>query len=385
MIYFDHAASSWPKPEAVVKAMVEAIEEYGANPGRGGHQLSLRASNAIYQTRGLLAQLFGVKDPKNIIFFQNATGAINQALKGFRWTAGDQIITTMYEHNSVRRPLEFLHREYGVEITYFQPNNNGQVDLKRFNAVLTPQTKLIVSTHVSNLTGAILPIKQIGRLAKEHQIPFLVDASQSAGVLSIDVDEMGIDLLAFPGHKGLYGPQGTGGLYIAPDIELVPIIHGGTGSQSEAVDQPLTRPERYESGTMNTPGIAGLGAGVQFVLDQGIQSIYEHEMKLTHYALKRLKEVKGLVVYGPEEEVERAPVISLNLEGIDSQEVSYVLDQHYGIATRAGMHCTPLGHQSIQTDQIGAIRISFSYFNQKEEVDQLVKALVEIRVGMLGE
>lgn len=385
MVYFDHAASSWPKPENVVEAMAKAVREYGANPGRGGHQLSQRASKVIYETRKLLAHLFGVKDPKNIIFFQNATLSINQALKGLQWKAGDQIIATMYEHNSVRRPLEYLQREYGVEIKYIQPNQNGQIKMEIFNELLSNQTKLIVSTHVSNLTGAILPIKEIGQLAKEQQIPFLVDASQSAGVLSIDVEEIGIDLLAFTGHKGLYGPQGIGGLYIAPTVDLTPLLHGGTGSQSEAVDQPLARPERYESGTLNTPGIAGLGAGVQFVLDLGLESIYEHEKMLTHYALKRLKEIKGVIVYGPDEGVERASVISFNLEGIDGQEIAYILDQHYNIATRAGLHCTPLGHQSIQTDQIGTIRISFGYFNQKEEVDQLVKALEEIRIGMLGE
>lgn len=384
MIYFDYAASSWPKPEGVVEAMMEAVQEYGANPGRGGHQMSLRASKSINHTRKLLAQLFKVKDPKNIIFFQNATGAINQAIKGLRWATGDQIIATMYEHNSVRRPLEYLRREYGVEIIYLQPDHNGHVDIERFNEVINPRTKLIVSTHVSNLTGTILPIKKIGKLAREHQIPFLVDASQSAGMLPIHVEEMCIDLLAFTGHKGLYGPQGTGGLYVAPEVDLVPLLHGGTGSQAEANDQPQARPERYEAGTLNTPGLAGLGVGVQFILDQGIETISNHEKKLTQYALAKLKEVKGIVVYGPDEGVERAPVIPLNLEGIDGQEVAYILDQHYSIATRAGMHCSPLGHQSIQTDQIGAIRISFGYFNQMEEIDQLVSALEEIRIGMIG-
>lgn len=385
MIYFDHAASSWPKPKGVAEAMLEAVQEYGANPGRSGHQLSVKASQSINQTRVLLAQLFSIKDPKNIIFFQSATVAINQALKGFRWTTGDQIISTMYEHNSVRRPLEYLQREYGVEVIYLQPDNNGHIDMERFKEVITARTKLIVSTHVSNLTGSILPIKQIGQLAKEHQLPFLVDASQSAGMLSIDVNEMCIDLLAFPGHKGLYGPQGIGGLYVVPGIDLVPLIHGGTGSQSEAIDQPQARPERYEAGTLNTPGLAGLGAGVQFVLEQGVEVIYNHEKELTDYALAKLKSVEGILVYGPDKGVKRAPVIPFNIEGIDGQEVAYILDQHYSIAVRAGMHCTPLGHQSIQTDSIGAIRISFGYFNHKGEIDLLVSAIEEIRTGMLGE
>jgi cysteine desulfurase family protein len=384
MIYFDNAASSWPKPEGVAEAMVEAVKEYGANPGRGGHQLSLRASRVIFQTRATLGKLFGIKDPTNIIFFQNATGALNQGIKGFKWQEGDYIISTTYEHNSVRRPLEFLHREYGVQVSYIEPDVNGKVDLEKLKNSISNQTKLIVCTHVSNLTGSILPIKEIGALAKAFQIPFLVDASQSAGAIPIHVGEMGIDLLAFPGHKGLYGPQGTGGLYISPELDLVPLLHGGTGSQSEAIDQPSVRPDRYESGTVNTPGIAGWKVGLDFILKEGIDRIWEHEQTLTQYALEKLKQVNHLKIYGPDEAVKRAPVIPINLEGVDAQELSFILDQHYGIATRAGMHCTPLGHRSIKTEDTGVVRVSFGFFNTREEIDQLVKALQEISVGMLS-
>ncbi|WP_025027522.1 aminotransferase class V-fold PLP-dependent enzyme [Caldalkalibacillus mannanilyticus] len=378
MIYFDNAASTWPKPEGVGEAMLEAVKEYGANPGRGGHQLSLKASRVVFQTRAALAKLFGIKDPTNIVFFSNATVALNQVIKGFRWQEGDHVISTTYEHNSVRRPLEFIHREYGVQVSYIEPDHNGHIPLDEVEKLIHSKTKLIVCTHVSNLTGSILPVTEIGHLAKQHQVPFLVDASQSAGSIPIHISEMNIDLLAFPGHKGLYGPQGTGGLYISPDIDLLPLVHGGTGSQSESIDQPTVRPDRYESGTVNTPGIAGWKAGLDFVMQEGIDTIWEHERSLTQYALQELKKIEQVIIYGPDEEVERAPVIPINIKGMDAQECSFILDQHFGIATRAGMHCTPLGHQAIQTIESGAVRISFGYFNTLEEIDQLIVAVKEI-------
>lgn len=385
MIYFDHAASSWPKPDGVAQAMAEAIEEYGANPGRGGHQLANKASEVIYKTRKLLALLFRIQDPNRIVFYPNATGALNQAIKGFDWESGDQIIATMYEHNSVRRPLEFVRREYGVDVLYIQPDHNGDIHLEELEKQINQKTKLIVTTHVSNLTGAILPIADIGKVAHQFHIPYLVDASQSAGILPIDVGAMYIDLLAFPGHKGLLGPQGTGGLYLSPKMTLKPLLHGGTGSHSEGADQPQDSPQRYEAGTLNTPGIAGLHAGLSFLLKEGIEEIEKHEQELTQYALQRLSTIKGVRLYGPDVDKRRAAVIALNLEGVDPQELASILDQHYGIATRAGLHCTPLAHQSIQTEENGTLRISFGYYNRTEEVDQLLTALEEIRIGFLGE
>ncbi|QZT35262.1 aminotransferase class V-fold PLP-dependent enzyme [Caldalkalibacillus thermarum TA2.A1] len=384
VIYFDQAASSWPKPDGVAKAMMEAVQQYGANPGRGGHQLAVRAAQTISQTRARLAKLFGIKDPKHIIFFQNATQALNQAIKGFEWKTGDHVLTTAFEHNSVRRPLVYLRDRYGVKLTFIEPDHNGHIDLDQVSQALTPRTKLVVATHVSNVTGAILPIRQLGRLARQHHIPFLVDASQSAGILPVDVEEDCIDLLAFPGHKGLYGPQGTGGLYISPQIDLIPLFHGGTGSHSELEQQPDSRPARYESGTLNTPGIAGLNVGVGFVLEQGVEKIWDHEWMLTQYALEQLSQIKGLHLYGPELGVKRGPVVAFNLEGIDPHEVAMILDQHYGIATRAGLHCTPLAHQALSTSPVGTVRASFGFFNRKEEIDQLVQALLEIKAGLLG-
>ncbi|MDQ0339287.1 cysteine desulfurase family protein [Caldalkalibacillus uzonensis] len=384
MIYLDQAASSWPKPDGVAEAMLEAVQHYGANPGRGGHQLAVRAAHTISQTRSRLAKLFGIKDPQHIIFFHNATAALNQAIKGFEWAKGDHVLATAFEHNAVRRPLAYIRERHGVKVTYIQPDHNGRVNLDQVAGALTPYTKLIVATHMSNVTGAILPIREIGQLAREKQIPFLVDASQSAGILPIDVEEDCIDLLAFPGHKGLYGPQGTGGLYLSPQLDLIPLFHGGTGSHSELEQQPDSRPARYESGTLNTPGIAGLNVGVSFVLEQGVEQIWEHEWQLTQYALQQLSQIDALQLYGPEMEVKRGPVVAFNLAGIDPHEVAMILDQHYGIATRAGLHCTPLAHQMLKTDPVGTVRASFGFFNRKEEIDQLVQALLEIQEGLLG-
>lgn len=385
MIYFDQAASSWPKPERVITGVTEAIRDYGANPGRGGHQLASKASQMIWKTRKKLAQLFGVQEPKQIVFFQNATGALNQAIKGFTYQPGDQIIATMYEHNSVRRPLEYLRQTYGVEINYLSPDHNGDIQLDKLEAMVTDKTKLIVSIHVSNVTGAILPIAEIGQLAARYQVPFLVDASQSAGILPIDVNQMKIDLLAFAGHKGLFGPQGTGGLYISPQLTLTPLLHGGTGSQSEEADPPLTGPERYEAGTLNTPGIVGLYEGVSFILEEGLEKIYAHEKKLTNYALEQLTKLKGITIYGPDINRERAAVISFNLAGVDPHELAGILDEHYSIATRAGLHCTPLAHQALETHDQGAVRISFGYFNTIAEIDKLIAALEEISLAFIGE
>lgn len=384
MIYFDQAASSWPKPPQVSEKMKEVVDSYAANPGRGGHELTIKASECIRLTRQRLATLFNVKQPRNIIFTHNATFALNQAIKGLHWNEGDEIVTTTYEHNSVRRPLINVAKTYGVHIHYVTPNLDGDIDLIMFERMVCDKTKLVVINHISNVTGAILPLKSLAEIAQKKGALVLVDASQSAGIIPIDVEELAIDMLAFPGHKGLYGPQGTGGLYISPNIDLLPLLHGGTGHHSEEEDQPNIRPEKYEAGTLNTPGIAGLGEGVQFVLEQGVENIRAKEWEITSYALKSLQQIEEIEVYGPSLERFRGPVISFNMKEVQAQELATILDQHYQIATRAGMHCSPLGHQSINTEAIGAVRISFGMFNTIEEVDQLMNALKEIKEGLLG-
>jgi len=381
IIYFDNAASSWPKPPEVSQKVAECIQDYGANPGRGGHQLSLKASKVIYKARVKLAQLFGIANPNDIFFTMNCTMSLNMAIKGLL-QPGDHVITTTIEHNSIRRPLEYLKKTRGIEITYIKPEKNGFC-IEDFKKAVKNNTRLIAVSHASNLLGMIVPIEEIGRIAGEFKIPFLVDAAQSAGVLPINVAEMNISLLAFPGHKGLYGPQGTGGLYVDPELEIEPLLHGGTGSHSELIDQPNTRPDRYESGTLNTPGIAGLLAGVEFVLQQGVDRIREKEWELTQYTLEKLADIPGIEIYGPDPHVERVAVISFNITGMDAAEVAYILDQEYGIAVRSGFHCTPLAHETAGTVEIGAVRVSFGYFNTREQVDQFIMAIKEIQEAIL--
>lgn len=384
MIYFDNAASTWPKPPEVSRAMLTNIEQYAANPGRGGHQLSKKAGDVVQMTRKSLASLFSISDPKNLIFFANATQALNQAIKGYL-QPGDHVITTTIEHNSVRRPLAFLEKEKNIEVSYVSPRPGWKFEVDDFRKEIRSQTRLIVVSHGSNVTGVILPIDEIGALAREKGIVFLVDASQTAGVIDIKVNEAGIDMLAFPGHKGLYGPQGTGGLYISPDIELTPIFHGGTGSQSEMVEQPPNRPDRFESGTLNTVGIAGLGAGVEFVKKTGIKTIRDQEKKLTNHLIDALLSMEGITVIGPDQGQERLGVVSFTMDHIDSSEVAMILDQHYQIAVRAGFHCSPLAHETAGTIHSGgAVRISFGYFNTKNEVDTLIDAIKEIHESMTG-
>ncbi|KZE39387.1 cysteine desulfurase [Brevibacillus parabrevis] len=377
IIYLDNAASTWPKPPGVKERMAEVIEDFAANPGRGGHTLAMKASKTVFRTRVQLSRLFGIQNPNNLFFYLNATQALNQAIKGYL-KAGDHVIASSVEHNSVRRPIEYMRREHQVEATFVEPRADFLFHVEDFVKAIQPNTRLLVVSHASNLTGVILPIAELGQLTKERGIAFLVDASQTAGVLPIHVEEMKIDMLAFPGHKGLYGPQGTGGLYVHGDIDLEPLIHGGTGSQSEAIDQPTTRPDRYESGTLNTPGLAGLQAGVDFILEQGVDRIREHEWELAKQTIIGLQQIPGVQVYGPGIETERVAVIAFNIGEADASEVSFILDQQYGIATRSGYHCTPLGHQTAGTEQRGAVRASFGMFNTEKDVEALMNAVREI-------
>lgn len=377
LIYLDNAASTWPKPPEVKEIMVECLEQYGANPGRGGHQMAMKASKVLFYTRVKLAKLFNVSNPNDIIFTSNATSALNQGIKGWL-KSGNHVITTTLEHNSVRRPLEYLRQKDGVEISYVKPREDYTFAMEDFEKEFNQQTSLVIVNHASNLVGTIVPIKELGELCRKYKVPFMVDASQSAGVFPIDVQAMNIQLLAFPGHKGLYGPQGTGGLYIDPKMDLEPLLHGGTGSHSESLEQPTTRPDRYESGTANTVGIAGLGVGVDFVLKTGVDQIREKEMKLTYKLIEGLEKLEGVQVYGQDKNIERAAVVAFSIEGLDASESAYILDQQYGIAVRAGYHCTPLGHETIGTMNQGAIRASFSYFNEMEDVEALILAVQEI-------
>ncbi|GIP22371.1 aminotransferase class V-fold PLP-dependent enzyme [Paenibacillus sp. J22TS3] len=378
MIYLDHAATSWPKPAGVIQAVQEVLTSGTTNPGRGTHGMAIQAGRVLMRTRSRIAQLFNVKNSADIAFTSNTTSALNLAIKGLL-RPGDHVIATMVEHNSVRRPLEFLKRAYGVKVDYIAADQEGQIDLVGFErSFMSNNTRLVVCSHSSNLLGSITPVKEISKLAHKNGALLLVDAAQTAGAYPIDVGDMGIDLLAFPGHKALLGPQGTGGLYISPEIDLVPHLHGGTGSQSEELEQPSVRPDRYEAGTPNTPGIAGLGEGVGEVLSVGVDNIHKHEWMLTQLIMKGLAEIPGIHILGPALGKPRTGIVSFNVENMDAAEVAFKLDRNYQIAVRAGFHCTPLGHETAGTLQSGAVRASAGYNTTVEEVQALITAMQEI-------
>lgn len=376
MIYFDNAATTFPKPEKVYKSMDDCMRVYCANPGRAGHKMAMQSARAVEGVRDLVAKLFNIADPMDVVYTFNATDSLNLALKGFL-KSGDHVITTTMEHNSVLRPIMELEN-IGVEHTFVEADSEGRIDPKDVEAAIKDNTKLIAIIHASNVTGTIIDIKAIGEIAQKNKIAYLVDASQSAGVYDIDVQAMNIDMLAMPGHKGLLGPQGTGILYVNPKIRLRSLREGGTGSRSEDIIQPDLYPDKYESGTHNTPGIVGLGAGIEFLFETGIEKIREHEEELAQYFIDEVVKIPKVVLYGPKSAKERAAVITLNIGEVDSGEVTFLLNSQYDIATRSGIHCAPLAHKTIGTLEQGAVRFSFGYFNTKEEVQKAIEALKEI-------
>jgi cysteine desulfurase family protein len=377
VIYFDNAASSWPKPPEVIKAMNEVILQYSANPGRGSHKMAVKASRALFETRKNIAKLFHINNPNDISFGLNTTMALNQAIKGFL-KDGDHVISTGIEHNSVRRPLEYLKSKMNIEVSYLPTDARGNINPEDISAAVREQTRLLVCSHSSNLMGTLLPIGQISEVIRKHDIKLLVDAAQTAGTYPIDVGLLGIDMLAFPGHKGLLGPQGTGGLYVHPSIDLEPFMHGGTGSQSEMVEQPTVRPDRYESGTQNTTGIAGLNEGVKFILNEKVENIHNKEWNLTQRLMEGLSLINGLEIIGPRLGEDKTGITSFYSKNIDSSEVAFILDQSFNIAVRSGYHCTPLAHECAGTIETGAVRASVGYFTTEAEVDHLIHAVKEI-------
>lgn len=376
MVYFDSAATSWPKPPEVWQAMEHFIKKVGASPGRAGHRRTVEANAIVDETRQLLAKLFNIKDHERIIFTLNATDSLNLAIKGLL-RPGDHVITSSMEHNSVTRPLYTL-ASYGAEVTKVACDGQGNICVKDIEDAIRPNTRAIVMTHASNVTGTIMPVEEVGRIAARHNIYFIMDAAQTAGLLDIDVEKLNISILTFPGHKSLFGPQGTGGLYIREGVELLTLREGGTGSGSETPTQPAMMPERYESGTLNAVGIAGLGAGVKFLLRVGMDKIREHEMKLTKRFLDGAANIKGLQIYGPPDIKQRVPVVSFRIEGYQAGEVGGRLDKEFDIACRAGLHCAPDAHHTLGTFKEKLVRFSFSYYNTAEEVDYALRALRQI-------
>lgn len=376
MIYLDNAATTFPKPEAVYNAMMDCMKNYCANPGRAGHKLAMKAAREIYDTRENIAKLFNIDNPMNIVFTNNATDSLNLAIKGVV-NKGDHIITTSMEHNSVIRPIKALEK-IGVENTIVQCDEQGFLNVDDLENAIKPNTKLIVTTHASNVCGTLIDIKSISEIANKHNILYLIDASQTVGVYDIDLKAIKADMLAAPGHKGLLGPQGTGILYIREGLNIDILKEGGTGSRSEDLFQPDLLPDKYESGTHNTPGIVGLNEGVKFIFKEGIDKIKEHEEELCKYMLERLDEVPNIKIYGPKDANKRASVISINIGNMDSGEITFLLDSEYDIATRSGIHCAPLAHKTLGTLEQGAVRFSIGYFNTKEEIDKAITALKQI-------
>ena len=379
LIYLDNAATSFPKPPQVVEAIAHFLTHIGANAGRSGHRLSVEAGRIVYQTREALAELFHVSDPLRIVFGHNVTEMLNLVLKGFL-RPGDHVITSSMEHNSVMRPLRALERE-GVRVSVIPCSPEGLLDPAEIEKAIRPNTRLIVLNHASNVTGTLLPIREAGEIARRHGIFLLVDAAQTAGAYPIDVEADNIDFLAFTGHKGLLGPTGTGGLYIGPRVpleELRPLKRGGTGSRSELEEQPDFLPDKYESGTQNAAGLAGLGAGVRFVLERGVEEIRRHELELTARLLEGLSSIEGVKVYGPSDLYLRVGIVSFNVEGMEPSEVALRLDEEFGIMCRPGLHCAPSAHKTIGTSPKGTVRFAPGIFNTAEEVEKAVEAVRKI-------
>ncbi|MDF2888427.1 MAG: cysteine desulfurase family protein [Lacrimispora sp.] len=378
MIYLDNAATSLQKPEEVRRAVADAMLHMG-NPGRGIHGASLDAARMIYDTRSLISQLFHVGSPGQVAFTANSTESLNMAVEGI-FRPGDHVITTMMEHNSVLRPL-YRMEEKGLELTVLPVDKNGCVHYEDFETAVRSNTRAVVCTHASNLTGNINDLDRIGKICKKHGILFLVDASQTAGVFEIDMMEMGIDVVCFTGHKGLLGPQGTGGICVREGLHIQPLIVGGSGVQSFLRTQPEQMPERLEAGTLNCHGIAGLHAALLYIGQTGMDVIRKREQFLMRRFYEGVKDIPGVIVYGdftPKSLNERAPVVALNIGDFDSGEVADELAVSYDIYARAGAHCAPLMHQALGTETQGAVRFSMSHFNTEDEIDQAVKAVREL-------
>lgn len=376
MIYVDNGATTFPKPKIVTDKIMECSLGYAGNPGRSGHKLAMKMDLEIYETREKICKLINGNEVLNVIFTFNATDSLNLAIKGVL-EKGDHVVTTSMEHNSVLRPLNQLRKDGIIDLSIIYADNKGYIEPQKIFDAVTPNTKMIVTTHMSNVFGTIVDIKSIGEFCRDNNILYLVDAAQSIGVLDIDVQDMNIDLLAFPGHKALFGPMGTGALYIKEGIKVKPLKQGGTGSYSHSIDQPELYPDSLESGTPNGVGIIALGKGIDFINQVGLENIRNHEISLKNHFIDLLKDNDDIILYGTLDDRQGA-VVSLNVKNMDSSEVSYILSDEFDIYTRPGFHCAPLAHKSLGTDELGAIRFSFGYFNTIEEVEQCANALKNI-------
>jgi cysteine desulfurase family protein len=377
MIYLDNAATSFPKPEAVYQALDRFARQDLANPGRAGHKMALAAERALDDARHLLNQFFHGEGPERFVFTLNCTDALNMAFKGVL-AEGDHVITTDLEHNSVSRPLRAMELAGRITLTRVKADGTGTVDPDDFRRAVTPRTRLIAITHASNVLGTVQPIAEVGALARERNLLFVVDAAQTAGVVPIDVREMAIDLLAFPGHKSLLGPTGTGALYVGPRAQVRAWREGGTGGDSSSETQPREFPHFLEGGTPNVLGVAGLSAGVQYVMETGIENLRRHEVALTQRLCQRLTEIDGYEVFGHQDADRRVGTLSLRSKELPATELGGILDQAFDVAVRPGLHCAPYIHRSLGTFPEGTVRVSPGPFNTEQDIDLLLEALTEI-------
>jgi cysteine desulfurase family protein len=377
MIYLDNAATSFPKPESVYQAMDRFARQSLANPGRAGHKMALAAEHALDDARHRLNQLFHGEAPEQFVFTLNCTDALNMAIKGVL-REGDHVITTNLEHNSISRPLRALELAGFIALTRVPADAGGTVDPDAVRKALTPKSRMVAVTHASNVLGTVQPIAEFGRIAKEREALLLVDAAQTAGVIPIDIQAMGIDLLAFPGHKSLMGPTGTGALYVRPGLNLAAWREGGTGGDSSSETQPKLWPYYLEGGTPNVLGVAGLAEGVRFVVERGLDAIHRHEVELVERLWRRLEQMPGFTVFGHRDQARRVGTISFRCEALPAAELGGILDQAFDIAIRPGLHCAPYIHRSIGTFPEGAVRASPGAFSTVEEMDRLADALAEI-------
>lgn len=375
MIYLDNAATTMHKPKEVIDAVVEAMTSLG-NAGRGANEASLSAARIIYGAREKLCRFFNGEDPRQIVFTSNSTESLNIAIKGLL-EPGDHVITTMLEHNSVLRPLYEMEKK-GVALTIIRADKKGRFSLEEMEAAIRPETKMIVCTNGSNLTGNYVDIGKVGEMAHRHDVLFVVDASQTAGVFPIDVRNMQVDVLCFTGHKGLLGPQGTGGMYVREGLAIRPLKSGGSGVQTYSKTHPREMPTALEAGTLNGHGIAGLRAAVEYIEKTGLDNIRAKEQELMWRFYEGVKEIPGVTVYGDFHSRERCAIVSLNIGDYDSSEVSDALLTEYGISTRPGGHCAPLMHEALGTVEQGAVRFSFAHSNTEEEVDIAINAVREL-------
>lgn len=375
MIYLDNAATTLHKPACVVEAVTRALCSMG-NPGRGAHDGALSASRTVFEARLALAELFGAESPDRIAFTANATEALNIAIKGIL-NPGDHIITTALEHNSVLRPL-YEMEDKGVELTILPADRQGRLKEADFETAIRSNTRAIVCTHGSNLTGNLVDIGRVGQIARRHGLLLVADASQTAGVFPIDVQKIQIDILCFTGHKSLLGPQGTGGLYVREGVEVRPLLSGGSGIQTYLRRHPPQMPTALEAGTLNAHGLAGLLAAVRYLQNTGLDAVRERELDLMESFYRQVSAIPGVTVYGDFSRRMRCPIVALNVRDYDSSQVSDVLSSQYGIATRPGAHCAPRMHQALGTVEQGAVRFSFSHYNTEEEIETAVSALREL-------